>query len=118
MKTSIITSFVKALEKKYDGAGLILQDIWIRATEGYMDFEEDLVATDEEVAFLKDAFEEIKSRGEQIENYSEMELKQIHTLLVSAIYLNRGDLIMKAGISEDYIDDVEKKLKKEGDSFI
>ena len=50
----------------------MLQDMWIRTTEGYMDCEEDLVATEDEVASLKDGFAEIKSRGELIESYTEM----------------------------------------------
>lgn len=38
--------------------------------------------------------------------------KQIRSLLVSAVYLNREDLIASTGISEDYIDAVERYLSK------
>ena len=53
-----------------------------------------------------------------MELYSEHELLQVQTMLVSSIHLNRDGLIDKAGISKYFVIRLEAKLERLGHSFI
>lgn len=71
-----------------------------------------------EVEFLKYAYSVIKDRGEQLDSYFKYELLQVHAMLMSSIYLNRADLIEKAGLSKDFTFMIENELERLGHSFI
>lgn len=115
--SSIETDLIKEIDKAYADAASVYQEVWLHATEGYMDGVESII-TDEEAEFLKAAFRVINVRGENISDYTREELFQVHSILISAICFNREDLIQNSGISLDFISKVEDELERLGVSFI
>lgn len=111
------TQLIKEIEKKYINAVDLYQKIWIHGTELYMDDLDEPAITENEVEFLRFAYSVIKARGENVESFTEDELFQIHTMLISAIMLNREDIILSAGISKGFLGVVENKLKQLGFDF-
>ena len=112
------TDLIKEMEKKYPNAAILHQDIWMHAADLFMDDTDEPPINHEEVEFLEYAYSVIKARGEQLDSYSEDELSQVHSMLVSSIHLNRADLIEKSGLSKDFVFVVETELERLGHTFM
>jgi len=112
------TSLIKELEQEYKDASSLYQKIFIHAAELFMDDVDEPAITEEEIAFLKYAYSVIKARGESVDAYSEKELFQIHSMLVSSVHLNRAELIENAGLSKDFVFIVEAELERLGYTFM
>ena len=117
LNKKIDTRLIKEIKKRYTDAADMYQKIWIHGTELYMDETDEPAITENEVEFLRFAYSVIKARGENVESFTEDELFQIHTMLISAIMLNRDDIILSAGISKGFLGVVENKLKQLGFDF-
>lgn len=118
LNKSLQTDLIKEIEKKYPDAAFLHQDIWMHAAELYMDDMDEPPISKDEIEFLEYAYSVIKTRGEQLGSYSEDELLQVHSMLVSSIHLNRADLIEKSGLSKDFVFVIETELERLGHTFM